>query len=338
MTMNARTIAFDVSDCPLLAFTGPARAKSLHNLTTQNIVDLTPGESTEAFVTSPQGKTLGFFTIHVLDERIWLRCEPGGILLAMPHFVKYTMFDDVEFENVTASHEQLLLLGERVVETVNSAFFAAKRLGPATVAEAVHPACGKVVGVMTTAFGVPGVILISEAGHMAKLRETLRSAGLGNFETRPTEMLERMRVLAAWPRFEAEIKADNLPQEIDRTDTAISFRTGCYLGQETGARLDALGHVNRILMNFVLEADHLPLNPEDLANRPLINEAGQPVGEIRSATAGEHAQQAVGSALVRVKALEAPIRVQNEPEAALTLLKPAEFRERFRPIIDSLIG
>ena len=41
--------------------------------------------------------------------------------------------------------------------------------------------------------------------------------------------------------------ADNLPQEVGRDARAINFVKGCYLGQETVARLDALGHVNRIL-------------------------------------------------------------------------------------------
>ena len=43
------------------------------------------------------------------------------------------------------------------------------------------------------------------------------------------------------------------PQEIGRDDRAISFVKGCYLGQETVARIDALGHVNQILKGLRLE-------------------------------------------------------------------------------------
>ncbi len=38
-----------------------------------------------------------------------------------------------------------------------------------------------------------------------------------------------------------------MPQELDRDTKAISFTKGCYLGQETVARLDALGEVQRKL-------------------------------------------------------------------------------------------
>jgi hypothetical protein len=65
-------------------------------------------------------------------------------------------------------------------------------------------------------------------------------------------VLESIRVEQRVPRFGADIDVKNLPQEIGRDNQAISFAKGCYLGQETVARLDALGHVNRhlVLLTF----------------------------------------------------------------------------------------
>ena len=56
-----------------------------------------------------------------------------------------------------------------------------------------------------------------------------------------------MRIEAGWPVFGVDISDKNLPQEVDRNTRAISFTKGCYLGQETVARIDALGHVNKTL-------------------------------------------------------------------------------------------
>ena len=55
------------------------------------------------------------------------------------------------------------------------------------------------------------------------------------------------RIESGTPLFGRDITDENLPQEIDRDRLAISFTKGCYLGQETVARIDALGHVNRLL-------------------------------------------------------------------------------------------
>ena len=45
-----------------------------------------------------------------------------------------------------------------------------------------------------------------------------------------------------------------MPQELGRDDRAISFVKGCYLGQETVARLDALGRVNWLFVGLILPA------------------------------------------------------------------------------------
>jgi folate-binding protein YgfZ len=55
------------------------------------------------------------------------------------------------------------------------------------------------------------------------------------------------RIEAGTPLFGQDITEKNLPQEVARDALAISFTKGCYLGQETVARIDALGHVNQTL-------------------------------------------------------------------------------------------
>jgi folate-binding Fe-S cluster repair protein YgfZ len=69
-----------------------------------------------------------------------------------------------------------------------------------------------------------------------------------------------------------------LPQEIDRDRLAISFTKGCYLGQETVARIDALGHVNRVLRVVQFSGDEIPQ-----AGAELQTADGKPAGNVTSA-------------------------------------------------------
>ena len=62
-----------------------------------------------------------------------------------------------------------------------------------------------------------------------------------------------MRIAAGTPVFGKDVTEKNLPQEIGRDDRAISFVKGCYLGQETVARIDALGHVNQVFKGLRFE-------------------------------------------------------------------------------------
>ncbi len=64
--------------------------------------------------------------------------------------------------------------------------------------------------------------------------------------------LEVARVLDGWPRLGAEIDSKTLPQEVRYDDLgAVSYSKGCYVGQETVARLHFRGHANRRLQGLV---------------------------------------------------------------------------------------
>lgn len=61
------------------------------------------------------------------------------------------------------------------------------------------------------------------------------------------EEFQLHRIKHAFPLDGVDVDEHRLPQEVNRNALAISFTKGCYLGQETVARIDALGHVNRLL-------------------------------------------------------------------------------------------
>jgi folate-binding protein YgfZ len=72
------------------------------------------------------------------------------------------------------------------------------------------------------------------------------------------ETLEMLRIEQGYPWFGVDISEENLPQEVNRNQQAISFTKGCYLGQETVARIDALGHVNRMLCGVAFSGNEMP--------------------------------------------------------------------------------
>ena len=89
--------------------------------------------------------------------------------------------------------------------------------------------------------------------------------------------LERLRILAASPRWGLELDDRVLPAEAGLEDRTISFTKGCYPGQEPVARLHYRGHPNRGLRVLRLEGDALPDYDAELALD------GKPVGRVTSA-------------------------------------------------------
>src|SRR5207248_4792230 len=97
--------------------------------------------------------------------------------------------------------------------------------------------------------GVPGYDLLCPAATAADLWRALRESGA---VAAGTSAFETLRIEAGTPIFGRDIDETNLPQEVGRTEKAISFTKGCYIGQETVARIRTYGHVNRSLAGLKL--------------------------------------------------------------------------------------
>lgn len=87
---------------------------------------------------------------------------------------------------------------------------------------------------------------------------------------------EAARILAGWPALGAEIDEKTLPQEVRFDELGgVSYTKGCYLGQETVARIHFRGHPNRELRGLEWE-DATALEGT------LIEGAGREAGTVRS--------------------------------------------------------
>lgn len=249
-----------------LIVTGADRARFLHNLVTNEVKRLPEGAGCEAFVTSLQGKTLGFVTLLVSGEQILVRTDPDALAGLMPHFTKYGALDDVTLQEATSSTFELHFAGPRAVDLVTS-------LGAAPPAEAALShnrtslADRPVQLIRESPAGVAGLTAIGAWAERERVVVELERAGpaLGLCSLDESDF-DALRIEAGTPVFGWDVTDENLPQEVGRDAQAINFVKGCYLGQETVARLDALGHVNKILKGLRLA----PGDPVPPAGTPLL--------------------------------------------------------------------
>ncbi|MFM7592633.1 MAG: hypothetical protein ACKO85_12675, partial [Isosphaeraceae bacterium] len=80
----------------VLIFKGRDRAKTLHNLCTNDILRASVGDCLEAFITSLQGKVLGFVELLVFEDSIYVISNEKGLGLCRDHIKKYSVFDETE--------------------------------------------------------------------------------------------------------------------------------------------------------------------------------------------------------------------------------------------------
>ena len=119
---------------------------------------------------------------------------------------------------------------------------------------------------------------------------------------------EQARIEAGTPR-QCDLLPKTLPQELGRDARAISFTKGCYLGQETVARLDALGHVNRRLVTLTVDDDAVP--PAGAA----ITSGSKTIGEVTSSCLSPSLGKPLALAILPVKSVtaEAELTIAGHP-------------------------
>jgi folate-binding protein YgfZ len=89
--------------------------------------------------------------------------------------------------------------------------------------------------------------------------------------------LDARRIEAGIPQWGVDMDENTIPVEAGLAERAISYEKGCYIGQETIARIKTYGHVNRHLVQLAIAGDRLPVAGER------ILAAGKEAGRVTSA-------------------------------------------------------
>lgn len=264
---------FDLSDRVQIEVTGRDRQPFLHNFCTNDIKRLGPGESCEAFVTNAKGRILAHIFVFVCEDSLWIETAPGQAESLLAHLDRYVITEDVELHDRTDDYGELFLTGPRSISQLSVMDLLADFLEihqHRIVQRNGHWLAVRRVDLL----GQPGVFLSTARTQLAAVWKELVTAGAcpGG-----AVAFHACRIEAGFPLYGLDLTDNNLVQEAARTESAISFTKGCYLGQEPITRIDALGHVNRELRGLRLDSEPIPVSGD-----VILSDEGREVGVITS--------------------------------------------------------
>jgi folate-binding protein YgfZ len=225
-----------------LLVSGPDAAEYLQGQLTSDVEALEPGDGQYSALLDRKGHMQADLRVlRPSAEEIWLDTEPEGLPAARRHLETYSIGRDVKIADVGAERAILSLIGPRSVEVAGTAVL------PENACEAA-----RVAGVDCLAVGTrDGIDLLAAGEEKDRLRDALHEAGA--VEVAP-QAAEIRRVEVGVPRFGAEMGTETMPAEAGIVEDAVSFTKGCYIGQETVARLHYKGRPNRHLRGLRLSA------------------------------------------------------------------------------------
>ncbi|KQN41557.1 folate-binding protein YgfZ [Frigoribacterium sp. Leaf44] len=268
----------DLSDRGVLTVTGPDRLSWLNSLTSQALVGLAPGVSTETLLLDANGRLE--HAARVLDdgETAWLLVDrsevaPLGTWLDRMRFMLRVEVADRTGDVATIGSMHDLLDDDRdgdgtvpLVPVLTSHDTALVWVDP------WHE-----VAVGGHSYADPD----RHPGHDWTYRESLvRRSDLDALAALPAERLavagtlalEALRIEAWRPRLSTEVDERTIPHELDWMRSAVHLTKGCYRGQETVAKVHNIGHPPRRLVMLHLDGSDgvLPERGAEVVLAPVV--------------------------------------------------------------------
>jgi folate-binding protein YgfZ len=247
----------DRSERGKLALTGAGAVEFLNGQVTNELADLRPGAGCYAALLTNKGKMLADLRILALGDDP--EAPPRELLLDTERVALQALFDairrykigyEVELHKRTLECGLLSLIGPASHAV---ALRAADRPEPELPqTEHTHvPARIAGASVRLIATAEAELDVLCEASAHETVRAALLQAGAQAVGETAAEIV---RVERGRPRYGVDLDESTIPQEAGLNERAVSFTKGCYVGQETVARLYYKGKPNRHLRGLRLSA------------------------------------------------------------------------------------
>jgi tRNA-modifying protein YgfZ len=219
-----------------LRASGPDAGDYLQGQLTNDVEAVEAGDGCYAALLDRKGHMQGDMRVlRTAAADFLVDLEPEALAAVLRHLSMYKIGREVEVDDVTEANALISVIGPAA-----AALTGAPPLG-AENSHALAAVGGVECRVVSTDVGLD---LVCESEAEAALGSVLASAGVA--EVSP-EAAEIVRVERGRPRFGREMTTETIPQEAGINDRAVSFTKGCYIGQETVARLHYKGKPNRHL-------------------------------------------------------------------------------------------
>jgi folate-binding protein YgfZ len=280
----------DRSDRGMLLVKGADAAEYLQGQLTNDVEALEAGTGCYSALLDRKGHIQGDMRVLCLGEaEIWLDTEPVATERVLRHLRTYSVGREVEVSDASDAWAIASLIGPGSAEVAGT---------PAPAPEHAQRYFER-EGVEILAVGTDlGLDLVARADQADALERVLAASGAVEVSEAAAEIV---RVESGRPRFGKEMTERTIPQEAGINDRAVSFSKGCYIGQETVARLHYKGKPNRRLSGLRLSTPAHDGEPIRLGEREL--------GEVGTAVVSP-AQGPIALAILRREA---------EPGATVTV-------------------
>ena len=219
----------------LISVVGEDRIKFLQSQLTCDMAALKPGQQTLAAQCTPQGKAWSIFRVIVLEEKILL-FQPSSVTeVQLPELQKYAVFSNVEITK-DVEYQAIGLAGAQSGQYIEEKFNTNAMAGPSCLCENGI--------IIKQPYPSLRYLIILKTQQADDVMNGLKD----NINIFDDSLWNALNIEAGVGFIEKQTTALFVPQMLNlQALNGISFKKGCYLGQETIARTKSRGINKRAL-------------------------------------------------------------------------------------------
>lgn len=238
-----------------IQLTDSDRLTFLHNQSTNDFNSLKPGQGCDTVFVTSTARTIDLATAYVLENEILVIVSPNRRQQIMSWLDRYIFFGDkVKLKDVTDQTALFSLIGPTSDQLIEKLGLGELIGQPYASHQLVNVAGQEVRVAVGSGLASPGYSLLMSADSAAEVWQQLVDAGAVPIGDRAWEQL---RIEQGRPMPERELTEDYNAVEACLWQ-AISINKGCYIGQETIARLDTYKGVKQQIWGIQLNGEAEP--------------------------------------------------------------------------------
>ena len=284
-------IVVDRSDLGMLKISGETRLDLIHRMSTQDVKGLAAGEGAATILTTDIGRMIDRLILYPSSDTVYALTGENHSEAIARYLMRFVFFnDDFHLQDISANTAVFGVYGPWAMHILG------EEIGFPEVDLSLHHWREAEIGGVsaylhrTDPINGDGYFVMCETQDKEALGHILARAGLVPAGEAAFDFL---RIEAGQPRYGREITQEYIPLEAGLWND-VSFKKGCYTGQEIIARMESRGKLAKKLVRLA-SAVGVPAGAEITANE-------KSVGAITSSAAGLEGAIALG--YVKTSALD----------------------------------
>ena len=246
----------DLSEYGLIEVRGNDSRSFLNGILTQDIKTLPYGKGAYACLCTPKGKILADLFCYAAEDHFKLECHKNlkGKILEL--LSRYVLIQKVSLQDLSQEWGGVGILGSESPSFIQTHFPKSSGI------------------IYKLQWGYPCFEFWMKKEHLLSFQASFQEKLALPFISK--EEQEILRIESKTPLYGVDMNENTIPQEANLSQ-ALNFKKGCYIGQETIARLQNLGHVNKQLVLLKIDGESA-LDKES----KIVTQDGKEIGFITS--------------------------------------------------------